>query len=269
MSIAAATQARQGASPSATLLIAKTVLLELMRRKDFYVLLILMSLYFTGALAFSLIEEETAAAGTMLLNLSLSLASLAAHLLTLVMAARQMPDELERRTLLPLLAKPLSRRSLFLGKWLACAGSGIVVLLALFAIAWLLAPRLETYYGLLFFQTIVLQVCSIGLMAALALALSLVLPRGVNLLSLSILLIFGKQLLGFIHFRAMGSEWGSAIKWLAAYCPNFSQLNLLTRYTDGIDPLGGLEFIGLLFYAAIFTFCALIAGSWLLERRAL
>lgn len=269
MNTAAAAPAEQLARPSAALLIAKTVLLEFLRRKDFYVLLILMSLYFAGALAFSLVKIETPAAGTLLLNLSLTLAGLSAHLLTLVMAARQIPDELERRTLQPLLAKPLSRGSLFLGKWLACAGSGIVVLLALFAIAWLLAPKLEAYHWLLLIQTVILQAVSVSLLAALALAFSLVLTRGVNLLSLGLLLIFGKQLFGFVQARAVTSEWGSTIEWLAAYCPNFSQLNLVTRYTDGVGALAPLEFLGLLAYAAIFTFCALAVGSLLLKRRAL
>jgi Cu-processing system permease protein len=269
MSIAAAAPAPRPARLFAARLIAKTVLLELLRRKDFYVVLILMSLYFAGALAFSLIKVESAAAGTMLLNLSLTLAGLSAHLLTLAVAARQLPDEFERRTLLPLLAKPLSRGSLFFGKWLACAGCGVGVLLVLFLCAWLIAPKLESYSAILLAQTFILQAASVSLLAALALAFSLVFTRGVNMLSLGLLLIFSRQIFGFIQARAAVSSWRTAIEWLAAYCPNFSQLNLITRYTDGIGQLAPMEFLGLLGYAAIFIFGALVAGALLLERRAL
>ena len=85
------------------------------------------------------------------------LTPVAATLLTLFLAARQIPDEIEHRTIYPLLARPLSRDVYILGKWVACTLVGLAVFAALFVLGWLPVPKMEPYSGALLGQVIALQ----------------------------------------------------------------------------------------------------------------
>ena len=256
-------------SARAVRLIGGGVVIELTRRKDVYVLLFLMGLFLMVTLAVRLVGVEQAATGTFLLNLGMTLAVHAAHVLTLLLAARQVPDELENRTLYPLLAKPVRRDTLLLAKWLACALCGSLVLGVLMLLGWGPAPRLETYSALTLFQALALLPLSLALLAALALALSLFVPRGTALLAAGGLYFAGPPLLALLHDRAAGVAQPVPLAWLAAYLPDFAKLNLVTRYTDGIGPLPASTFTGLAAYAAVFTIVLLTAAICRFRRRPL
>lgn len=252
-------------------LIGWRVGLELVRRKDFYVLLMLMALFIGGVLVFRVAGIDAPATGTMLMNLGLTLAWFAAHLMTLLLAARQLPAEIEQRTIYPLLARPLSRGAALAGYWMSCALCGAVCWLVLLALVWLGAPKLEPYDGALLAQMIALQIFSLGMMAALALAGSLLMPKPVNLIVTALVWLGGGKLASLVTARFAAEEAAGAglAGWLMAYIPDFSKLNLITRYTDGIGPVGGLEFLGLAAYAGIFTLAALALAGWVFGRKAL
>lgn len=248
----------------AAALVGRGVALEMVRRQDLLVVALLLGLFLVGALAVRLVGIENPATGTFVLNLGLTLAYLCAHVLTLLMAARQLPDEIERRTLHPLLARPLDRGVVLLGKWGACAACGTATVLALGLPAWCVAPHLEAYHPGLLAQLILLQPFSLALVAALALAGSLLWPRGVNLVVGGGLLLVSDQLIGLLRHGA-----GRAVAWCAQYLPDFSRLNLITRYTDGQDPLSALTLVGLLAYAAIFIVFLLSVAEQAFRRRTL
>jgi len=255
--------------PAPVYLVGKGVILETLRRKDVYVLLILSLLFVAGIFVISLVGIENAATSTFLLNLGMSLAYFFAHLLTLLSAARQIPAELENRTLYPILAKPLSRGQYYLGKWLAVWLSGVVTLVVLFLLGWLPVPRMETYSSLLLAQTFVLYVCSLALTASVAMFLSLVMPRGSSMILLALLLFAGGKIIGWIHDSSQHLPLSRVIHWGIAYIPDFSLLNLTTRYTDGIDPLSLPQFCGLILYGSIFTAFFLALGTLLFRKRSL
>jgi len=249
--------------------VGRVVFLENVRRREFYVMLILSGIFFGGILVMHVIGIENAATANLLLNLGMSLAWLFAHILTLLNAARQIPDEMEHKTLYPLLAKPLERRHYYLGKWMAIILTGYAALFILLLLGWLPVPKMQPYHFRLFLQVVILLVVSISLLAALGMLLSLILPKGVNVILLGLLLMAGGQITGFIQMRVREGATGSLIKWLVAYLPDFSRLNLITRYTDGIGPLSLTEFLGLILYGVIFTMAALTVGIHLFERRSL
>ncbi|GAB4314145.1 MAG: hypothetical protein Kow0059_05740 [Candidatus Sumerlaeia bacterium] len=252
-------------------LIMRRVALELLRRKDAWVLLILMALFAAGVIVFRMVGIEAPATGTFLLNLGLTLAWFAAHLLTLLLAVRQIPEEIEQRTIYPLLARPLERATLLAGLWTACTASGVLCLAVLFAMAWLGVPKMEPYDAGLLAQLLALQAVSLAMMAALAMLASLIVPRGVALVALAALLVGGGQALDLLRERAAGvnEAAAAAVRWGAAYVPDFSQLNLITRYTDGIGPLSAWEFAGLAAQGMIFTAAALVVAAAVFRRRNL
>ncbi len=96
--------------------IAFVVWLEMLRRKDAYVLLILM-----GAMLSLLVSLDIFGLGGLVryvMDIGLLMAWLLAWLLAVNVGARELPQEETRRTIYPLLAKPITRFELVVGKWL-------------------------------------------------------------------------------------------------------------------------------------------------------
>jgi Cu-processing system permease protein len=251
-------------------LIGRGVMIETIRRKEFYVLIILMMIFVLGAVVASFIGIKQESVATFLLNLGVTLAGVCAHVLTGLTAARQIPTEIESRTLYPLLAKPVERAEYLLGKWIATGVCGCIVWITLFALAWLAVPRPPgTYSFPLLLQMLSLQCVSLFLLSALALWLSLLVPQGVNIVLLTLIVGFGGKAANFISARFSGDPASGAVEWLLRYIPSFGDLNTITRYTDGIGAMGAGEFLGLVFAGSIFAAAALLAAAHTLERRPL
>lgn len=98
------------------LLIAKSVLIEAVRRREVYAI-VLLSLLLIGAVMtvdFFQLEGLT----KFYREVALKVMSAATALTVIVLAARQLPREFENRTIYPLLAKPISRMAFLAGKLL-------------------------------------------------------------------------------------------------------------------------------------------------------
>jgi len=98
--------------------LAKVVVLEMVRRKDFYVLFILTVLLTLTAASVNLFNDRSIV--RYLKEICLLLIWLSALVIAITCTARQIPAEREHRTLFPLLAKPVTRGQFVLGKFLGC-----------------------------------------------------------------------------------------------------------------------------------------------------
>jgi ABC-type transport system involved in multi-copper enzyme maturation permease subunit len=245
-------------NPGPVRILGKVVWLEMLRRRDLAVLLILMSVFALASGVFRLAGIDSPETATFLTNLGMTLAWAFAHILTLLLAARQFPEEIESRTLHPVLARPVGRSQVILAKLLACAGCGISVYGVLAGIAWVSVPRLETFAPDTFAQMFAAMAASLALLAAFALAASLWLPQGVTVVLGAVLVFAGGPVSGLLHNRL-----GRAGDVLAGWLPSFHQLNLTTRFTDGIAPASPAEF------AALMTHTALCGAAlfWLASAR--
>src|SRR5436190_1764845 len=118
-----------------TVALAGIVIKELYRRKDFYVLFVLTALItlILGAVKFFNDEHIV----RYLKEICLLLIWISALVIAIVTTARQIPAERENRTIFPLLAKPVSRAEVVLGKffgcWFAC-GIALLVFYVFFAV---------------------------------------------------------------------------------------------------------------------------------------
>jgi len=254
---------------SPVFIIGRGVFLEIIRRKDIYLLLIISLMFFTGIFVMNLVGIENSATATFLLNLGLSLAYFLAHILTIISASRQIPSELENRTIYSLLAKPVKRSQFYIGKWLAVSLTGYAVLLFLMIIGWIPVPKMQYFSFLLLLQGIVLLGISIFLIASITFFLSLILPRGVNIVLSALLVFAGSRLISFFRMQSINSSISDIVKWISAYIPNFSLLNSITRYTDGIAPLNFFEFFGLILYGCLFIIVFLSAGILIFRNHSL
>jgi ABC-type transport system involved in multi-copper enzyme maturation permease subunit len=114
--------------------IASVVIKEMYRRKDFYVLLVI-----TGAITLALASINFFNDPNIvryLKEICLLLIWISSLVICITTAARQIPSERENRTIFPLLAKPVTRWDVVLGKfigsWLAC-GIALFVFYVFFA----------------------------------------------------------------------------------------------------------------------------------------
>lgn len=106
------------------------VIKELYRRKDFYVLFILTVLITLLAGAASFVEEVQVSRH--LKELCLSLIWLCSLVIVIGAAARQIPAERESRTIFPLLAKPVTRADVLIGKFAGCWAAGGLALIVFY-----------------------------------------------------------------------------------------------------------------------------------------
>jgi ABC-type transport system involved in multi-copper enzyme maturation permease subunit len=153
------------------LVIARVVWLDMLRRKDLYVMAILLL-----TLLFLLMSLNLFGLGAVIryiMDVGLLMAWLFSLVLVVSLAARQLPREESRGTIFPLLAKPVTRGELLLGKWLGCWTAAVFATLAFYLVILLLtALRGGTYDRVCLGQALGLHAAALGLVGALALALS-------------------------------------------------------------------------------------------------
>jgi Cu-processing system permease protein len=155
---------------NAALAIAGVVIREVYRRKDFYVLFVL-----TAVLTLALGSANFFNDGSIvryLKEVCLLFVWIAALVIAVTTSARQIPVERESRTIFPLLAKPVSRWDVILGKFLGCwaaAGFALVVFYTFFAVisgarenSWPLAQYFQALWLHWIFCAVVIAMVLLG-----------------------------------------------------------------------------------------------------------
>jgi ABC-type transport system involved in multi-copper enzyme maturation permease subunit len=253
---------------TATLAIAQLVLLELLRRKDVYVLFVLTGLITLVAGAANLFEDTRVV--RYVKEICLTLIWVSGFVLAVTTAARQLPAERESRTLFTLLAKPVSRWQFlagkFLGCWLACG----MALLAFYLFFGLVAVSRERTMDLTgWFQAASLQWFMLAVPIALALAGSLVWAAASSNTTLTLIGCFGIWLLGrHLHKVALGlpEPAGTLLSLLYFALPHLEIFDVRDLIIHRWPPVPWLVWLGALLYAAAYTGLAL-AVAWQLFRR--
>ena len=153
--------------------IAGVVVKELYRRKDFYVLFILTIVICLIMGSINIFNDKEII--RYLKEICLLLIWVSSLIIAITTMARQIPAEREQRTLLPLLAKPLSRTQLIFGKFLGCWIVSGLALLCFYAFFGALAASREHQWPLLnYFQAAFLHWVALGVVVAFALLGSLI-----------------------------------------------------------------------------------------------
>ncbi len=171
------------------------VIKELYRRKDFYVLLVLTGLITLAAGSANFFNDAKIV--VYLKDLCLLLIWISALVIAVGTAARQIPAEREQRTIFPLLAKPVTRWQVILGKflgcWLAC-GLALVVFYAFFVVV---TGSREHHWPLLnYFQALWLQWIMLGVVIALVLFGSIIFSAPSANATICIVVVVGILLIG-------------------------------------------------------------------------
>jgi Cu-processing system permease protein len=251
--------------------VAGVVVKELYRRKDFYVLFILTILICLIMASVNIFNDKEIV--RYLKELCLLLIWVSSLVIAITTTARQIPAEKENRTLLPLLAKPLTRTQLIFGKFLGCWIACGLVLICFYAFFGALAASREHSWPLLsYFVAAFLHWAALGVVIALTLLGSLVFAAPssnstICLVMVTAILCVGRyldtlalslhepmrSLVYFLYFVIPHLEWAFGLRNL-----------IIHDWPLDAWPFYGLDVLYSLAYAGIF----LLAACLIFRRKA-
>jgi len=180
--------------------------LETLRRKELYVILILAVLMVFGAYTFHFFGVR--GLEIFIKDVAFSAIGVLTTVLTVLITARQIPDEIQRRTIYPLLARPINRGQLLFAKWATATFTAIFCSLTLTLLTAGLLLTLGISLKPIFIQYLLLKLMGIGWLCALVIALSIYLTPPANL-TLSLILAFGS---GVFNRLLLMAHWESGFE---------------------------------------------------------
>jgi len=250
------------------LAIASVVIKELYRRKDFYVLFVLTALItlVMGSVSFF----HDAGIVRYIKDIALLLIWICALVIAIGTTARQIPAERESRTIFPLLAKPVTRAQVILGKfagcWLAC-GLALVVFYVFFGIV---SGSREHHWPLLnFFQALWLQWVMLGIVVALVLLGSVIFAAPSSNATISFIVVLGILLLGrYLNQVALqqAEPLRSIVYGLYFLIPHLEWYDVRDLIIYDQRLVGWMDCALATLYAAVYM-ALLLFGAWLVFRR--
>lgn len=179
-------------------LIARSVLIEAVRRKEIYIVVFVALAIIAVILSLDFFQMERLQ--KFYREMALKIMSFATALTVIVLAARQLPREFDKRTIYPLMARPISRLAFLAGKLLG------VILAALFCFALFMLVFIAgtLYLGgtvpwLHFLQYVYLQMIMLMVMATLCFWLSMVVNLDAAITLGVILFIMGNTMVSMVN----------------------------------------------------------------------
>ncbi len=252
------------------LTLAGLSVVDLYRRRDLFVALLLAAAVLLPLLLFNVFGVKGVV--RYISEVALLLIWVFSAAIGLGVAARQLPAEMSARTIYPLLAKPVRRTEVLLGKFLgAFAASGSALLL--FYLGFLLLTSLKgggaglAVWG----QAFVLHLMFVMLLTAMAVLGSLLLTPSANLTVCALLaggmFLFGERLAGV---AAGLSAAAAAPAWLAhALAPHMEFFDLRLRLVHDWPAVEWGPFLAAVAYALCYTAALLAVADHLFRRRKL
>lgn len=247
--------------------LAGIVWLETVRRKELSILLILLVTLLACLLSFDVFGLSQVTG--YMKDIGLLTAWILAWILAVNTSVRQLPQEEQRGTLFPLLAKPVSRLTLLLGKWLG-VWSILCVVLASFYLTVCLAVLIKggRFDLPTLAQAFLLHVAVLALISSLGLALSTRLNR--DAATVTTYLVTGATFLLLPRIPGMLVEAKGATSYvlftLYYLLPHFELFDLRRRLVHDWGPAGWLTIAEVVLYAVLMT-GVFLTLAWLGYRK--
>ena len=248
--------------------LAGVVIKELYRRKDFYVLFVLTALITIAAASVNFFHDTKIV--RYVKDVCLLLIWLSTLIVAVVTAARQIPAERENRTIFPLLAKPVSRAQVILGKFLGCwlaTGLALVVFYIFFIIV--TGSRSQEWQLVPFAKAMVLQWMMLAVVIAMTLLGSVIFSAISSNATICLVAIVGILFIGE-HLNKIALRQTEPIKsitYTIYFCIPHLELFDVRKQLVNSQALPGPFDCGLAsLYAAAYS-ATLLYATWLLFRR--
>lgn len=250
--------------------IAGVVIREMYRRKDFYVLFVLAALITLVMGSVNIFNQTNIV--RYLKEVCLFLIWASSLVITITMTARQIPAEREQRTLFPLLAKPVTRHQLLLGKFFGCwFASGLALVLFYFFFGLVTGAKEHSLPVLNYFQAMVLHWFMLGIVCAMTLLGSLVFaaPSSNNTITLVVtvgLLLLGRHLNKVaLNLQEPGQTLLYAVYFAVPHLELFDVRDLIIHNWGTIP---WLVWGGAIGYAVVYASLFLGAACLIFRRKA-
>lgn len=248
--------------------ISGVVILELKRRKDFYALFIVTALITLALGSVNFFNEDSIVRYVKEICLFLIWGS--SLVIAVTTAARQIPAEKENRTIFPLLAKPVTRGQVLLGKFLGCwLATGLCLALFYVFFGLVAGLREHSWPVLAYAQAMLLHWFMLGIVVALSLLGSLIFAAPSSNNTITLVVVTGLLLLGR-HLNKVALQMEEplqtvvyAIYFLVPHLEFFDVRDLVI-HNWGTIPWGAWSLA--LLYAVFYTTLFLTLG-WLRFRR--
>ena len=175
--------------------LAGVVIKELYRRKDFYVLFVLTAVITIAAGSVQFFHDPNIV--RYIKDICMLLIWISALLITIATAARQIPAERESRTIFPLLAKPVTRGQVILGKFFGCwlaSGMALAIFYIFFAV--ITGSREQHWPVMDYLQAFLLQWIMLGIVTAMTLLGSVVFAAPSSTVTILFIVVAGILFLG-------------------------------------------------------------------------
>ena len=248
--------------------IASVVIKELYRRKDFYVLFVLTALITLLMGSVNFFNDDKIV--RYLKDLVLLLIWVSSLIIAVATAARQIPAERENRTIFPLLAKPVTRAQVIVGKfagcWLAC-GMTLVVFYFFFGVV---TGTREQHWPLqVFFQGMWLQWVMLAIVIGLVLLGSVVFTAPSSNATICFIVVVAILLLGG-HLNSVALQQGEPLRTLIYtfyfLIPHLEWFDVRNFIIYDHNRLGWVDCLLASLYAAAYV-ALLLFAAWLVFRR--
>jgi len=252
---------------SSVLTIAGVVWLEVLRRKDVYVLFILLAAFLIALLTLDVFGLGSAVGYVK--ELGLLLVWLFSWILAVTVSVRQLTREEEQGTIFPLLAKPVTRWALIMGKWLG-AWSIVVAATIVFYLflAGIVIWRGGGFGLAILIQALVLHLALLGIITALGILFSTRL-NGDAATTLSLVVTLTAYL---VLPRVPGlilNEHGFRRNCLLALyyaLPHLELFDLRRRLVHNYDPVSAATWFQVALYGVLLM-ALLLLLAWLAYRK--
>lgn len=250
------------------LALASVVIKELYRRKDFYVLFVLTALItlLMGSVSFF----NDAKIARYLKDICLLLIWLSALVIAVGTAARQIPAERESRTIFPLLAKPVTRGQVIVGKfagcWFAC-GIALLVFYVFFGVV--SGSREHSWPVTTYFQAMWLQWVMLGIVVAMVLLGSVVFAAPSSNATICLIVVIGILLLGrHLHQVALQQPEpvSTALSIIYFLIPHLEWYDVRDLVVYNHSPVPWADCGLATLYAAAYV-CFFLFAAWAVFRR--
>lgn len=251
--------------------VAGVVVKELYRRKDFYVLFILTVLVTLMMWSSRFFHDEGIVRA--LKEICLMLIWISMLVIAITTAARQIPFERENRTIFPLLAKPIARWQVMLGKFFGCwFATGIALLVFYLFFGVITASREHTLPLVQYAQAVWLHWMMLGIVVALTLFGSVVFSAPPENVTITLIVTCGILFVGqHLHKVALRMTEPSATILSAAYfaIPHLEFYDTQALIIHDWPAIPWLYVGGATLYALGYAAFFLIAACLVFRRKAL
>ena len=253
------------------LAVAWVVVKELYRRKDSYVLFVLTAVITVLMGSVNLFHDNQIV--RYLKEVCLLLIWICSLVIAITTTARQLPMECESRTIFPLLAKPVTRTQVLLGKFLGCWLACAVTLVAFYLFFGVAAMSKEHHWPLSnYFQAMALHWVMLGVVVAMTLLGSVVFsaPSANNticFITVAFILLLGRHLDKVAMQTSEPAR--SALQALFFTIPHLEFFDLRDLVIHDWPPVRWFVCLKAVLYAAAYGAFFLTASCLLFRRKAL